>query len=189
MRKKIGYELDQGEIKELSHEEIAIILRCADDIIARGGRSMLTRILKGSKDKIILQYDLQKSPVYGVYHDKTLKDITHMIDWCIIHYYLEIEYNGRLPKLVYSLEDWKIEKVSYAKEWYDKFKKMSQNQSVQKNELLKLLNVNRQIVMLLLDMIEKNHDVDMVDLLLIWKESEVIKVKRAIDCVLRSLEN
>lgn len=189
MRKKVEYELDQGEIKELSHEEIVTILRGVDDIIARGGRSMLARILKGSKDKIILQYDLQDSPVYGVYHDKTLKDITHMIDWCIIHYYLEIEYNGRLPKLIYSPKGWEIEKVTYAKEWYDKLKKMSQDQSIQKSELLKLLNVNRQIVMLLLDMIEKNHDVDMIDLLLTWKESEVTKVKRAIDCVLKSLES
>jgi predicted ArsR family transcriptional regulator len=48
---KIEYRLDSRGIKDLSAEEIRAILRAADELIAAGGRSMLAKILKGSKDK------------------------------------------------------------------------------------------------------------------------------------------
>lgn len=52
-RQRIRIELDTGEITELQPEEIRAILRAADELIAAAGRSMLVKILKGSKDKKI----------------------------------------------------------------------------------------------------------------------------------------
>lgn len=52
-RQRIRIELDTGEITELQPEEIRAILRAADELIAAAGRSMLVKILKGSKDKQI----------------------------------------------------------------------------------------------------------------------------------------
>jgi predicted ArsR family transcriptional regulator len=51
---KIEYRLDSRGIKDLSAEEIRAILRAADELIAAGGRSLLSKILKGSKDKKVL---------------------------------------------------------------------------------------------------------------------------------------
>jgi len=54
-RHKVEVQLDTKSIKDLSAEEIKAILRGTDDLIATAGRSMLAKILKGSKDKKLLQ--------------------------------------------------------------------------------------------------------------------------------------
>lgn len=52
------------DISALSQEEIDAILRAADDIIACGGRTLLAKILKGSKDKKLLQLKFDQNPGY-----------------------------------------------------------------------------------------------------------------------------
>lgn len=66
-KQRVGYHLAPKDVKNLPFEEIKAILRGADELIAVGGRSLLAKILKGSKDKKLLQYGLDKSPVYGFY--------------------------------------------------------------------------------------------------------------------------
>lgn len=44
---RVRYELDSGDIRSLTNEEIKVILRAADELIATGGRSMLAKMLKG----------------------------------------------------------------------------------------------------------------------------------------------
>lgn len=54
---RVRYELDSGDVKYLTDKEIRSILRAADELIAIGGRSMLAKILKGSKDKKVLEHE------------------------------------------------------------------------------------------------------------------------------------
>ena len=49
--RRVPVVLDAGEIRNLPLEDIRMILRGADELISTGGRSMLAKILKGSKDK------------------------------------------------------------------------------------------------------------------------------------------
>ena len=62
-KKRVRYELDSGDIRSLTIEEIKVILRGADELIVTGGRSMLAKILKGSKDKKVLEHGLDQCPV------------------------------------------------------------------------------------------------------------------------------
>ena len=48
--RRVPVVLDAGQIKKLPQEDIRMILRGADELISNGGRSMLAKILKGSKD-------------------------------------------------------------------------------------------------------------------------------------------
>ena len=74
--RRVPVVLDAGEIRDLPMEDIRMILRGADELISTGGRSMLAKILKGSKDKKILEYKLNECPAYGYYHDIKLDDIS-----------------------------------------------------------------------------------------------------------------
>ena len=58
--RRVPVVLDAGEIRDLPMEDIRVILRGADELISTGGRSMLAKILKGSKDKKILEYKLNE---------------------------------------------------------------------------------------------------------------------------------
>ena len=166
--------LDAGEIKDLPQEDIRMILRGADELISTGGRSMLAKILKGSKDKKIFEYKLNECPAYGYYQDMKLDDISKCIDWMIKKDYLRIEYDYRLPLLVFSEKGWQIEKETFAQELY---RRMCLDVEEKKARVFfEMKEVNRQVVMCVLDKIEKEGTEEFLPYLEAWKMLEVKKV-------------
>lgn len=172
--RRVPVTLDAGEIKNLPQEDIRMILRGADELISTGGRSMLAKILKGSKDKKILEYKLNECPAYGYYNDMKLDDISKCIDWMIKKDYLRIRYDYRLPLLVFSEKGWEIEKETFAEELYQRF----YLDIIEKNAhvIFEMKDVNRQVVMRVLDKIEEEGTEEFLTCLEAWKFMEVKKV-------------
>ena len=172
--RRVSVILDAGEIKDLPQEDIRMILRGADELISTGGRSMLAKILKGSKDKRIFEYKLNECPAYGYYQDMKLDDISKCIDWMIKKDYLRIEYDYRLPLLVFSEKGWQIEKETFAQELY---RRMCLDVEEKKARVIfEMKEVNRQVVMCVLDKIEKEGTEEFLPYLEAWKMLEVKKV-------------
>ena len=121
-RPRVQYSLDSGNIKKLPENEIKMILRAADELISTGGRNMLVKILKGSRDKKVLEHGLDKCPAYGFYHELTMEEISYRVDFMIEQVFLRIEYYDRLPVLVFSEAGWAIEEAVYAEELYQRFR-------------------------------------------------------------------
>ena len=172
--RRVPVSLDAGEIKDLPQEDIRMILRGADELISTGGRSMLAKILKGSKDKTIFKYKLNECPAYGYYQDMKLDDISKCIDWMIKKDYLRIEYDYRLPLLVFSEKGWQIEKETFAQEIYQRMcLDVKENKA---RVIFEMKEVNRQVVMRVLDKIEKDGTEEFLPYLEAWKMLEVKKV-------------
>ena len=184
-KNRVRYTLDSGGIRDLKDEEIIAILRAADEIIATGGRNMLAKILKGSKDKKVLEYDLDKCPVYGYYKDLTIQQITHRIDWMIRVGYLEIDYNGKLPMIVFSDTGWEIERETYAKELLQKLMTLLGGDDF--SFVHELKDRNRGMILLLLDLIRMTGNARFIPLLKAWKEIEYKKVRAVIQDVIDHL--
>lgn len=172
--RRVPVALDAGEIKDLPQEDIRMILRGADELISTGGRSMLAKILKGSKDKTIFKYKLNECPAYGYYQDMKLDDISKCIDWMIKEDYLRIEYDYRLPLLVFSEKGWQIEKETFAQELYQRM--CLDVEEKKARVLFEMKEVNRQVVMCVLDKIEKDGTEEFLPYLEAWKMLEVKKV-------------
>lgn len=172
--RRVPVVLDAGEIKDLPQEDIRMILRGADELISTGGRSMLAKILKGSKDKTIFKYKLNECPAYGYYQDMKLDDISKCIDWMIKEDYLRIEYDYRLPLLVFSEKGWQIEKETFAQELYQRM--CLDIEEKKARVLFEMKEVNRQVVMCVLDKIEKDGTKEFLPYLEAWKMLEVKKV-------------
>ena len=172
--RRVPVVLDTGEIKDLPQEDIRMILRGADELISTGGRSMLAKILKGSKDKKIFEYKLNECPAYGYYQDMKLDDISKCIDWMIKEDYLRIEYDYRLPLLVFSEKGWQIEKETFAQELYQRM--CLDVEEKKARVLFDMKEVNRQVVMCVLDKIEKDGTKEFLPYLEAWKMLEVKKV-------------
>lgn len=172
--RRVPVVLDAGEIKDLPQEDIRMILRGADELISTGGRSMLAKILKGSKDKKIFEYNLNECPAYGYYQDMKLDDISKCIDWMIKEDYLRIEYDYRLPLLVFSEKGWQIEKETFAQELYQRM--CLDVEEKKARVLFEMKEVNRQVVMCVLDKIEKEGTKEFLPYLEAWKMLEVKKV-------------
>ena len=172
--RRVPVILDAGEIKDLPQEDIRMILRGADELISTGGRSMLAKILKGSKDKRIFEYKLNECPAYGYYQDMKLDDISKCIDWMIKKDYLRIEYDYRLPLLVFSEKGWQLEKETFVQELYQR---MCLDVEEKKDRVIfEMKEVNRQVVMCVLDKIEKEGTEEFLPYLEAWKMLEVKKV-------------
>lgn len=172
--RRVPVVLDAGEIKDLPQEDIRMILRGADELISTGGRSMLAKILKGSKDKTIFKYKLNECPAYGYYQDMKLDDISKCIDWMIKEDYLRIEYDYRLPLLVFSEKGWQIEKETFAQELYQRM--CLDVEEKKAHVIFEMKEVNRQVVMRVLDKIEKEGTEEFLPYLEAWKMLEVKKV-------------
>ena len=172
--RRVPVVLDAGEIKDLPQEDIRMILRGADELISTGGRSMLAKILKGSKDKKIFEYKLNECPAYGYYQDMKLDDISKCIDWMIKKDYLRIEYDYRLPLLVFSEKGWQIEKETFAQELYQRI--CLDVEEKKARVIFEMKEVNRQVVMRVLDKIEKDGTKEFLPYLEAWKMLEVKKV-------------
>lgn len=185
--RRVPVVLDAGEIRDLPMEDIRVILRGADELISTGGRSMLAKILKGSKDKKILEYKLNECPAYGYYHDMKLDDISKCIDWMIKKDYLRIKYDYRLPLLVFSEKGWEIEIETFAKELYQRFCLDIKEKNAR--VIFEMKDVNRQVVMLVLDKIEKDGTEEFLTCLEAWELMEVKKVAVRIAEVENTIKN
>lgn len=185
-RNKVGYELNANGIKSLTDHDIKTILRGADDLIMSGGRSMLAKILAGSKDQKLLEKELDYSPVYGAFKGISQKEILAKIDWMILHDYLQIEYNGRLPLLVFSEKGWEIEKAAYADELLDKLETAAESGTYEFVESLK--DRNHGMIFLLLDKIAESGNKDLITILKAWEMIESKKVKTKIREIINVLE-
>jgi hypothetical protein len=85
----VAYRLDARGVGELTGAEIVSILRGADTMIARGGRTQLAKLLKGSRAASVLDHGLDRCPSYGFYRDLPLDDVMRRIDWTIAQGYLQ----------------------------------------------------------------------------------------------------
>jgi hypothetical protein len=61
--RRVPLHLDARGVDTLSEADLHTVLRGADDLIARGGRTLLMRILRGSRNKEVLERGLNESPV------------------------------------------------------------------------------------------------------------------------------
>lgn len=186
-RSRVQYSLNTGAIKSLSEEEIKMILRGADELICTGGRSMLVKILKGSKDKKVLEYKLDQCPAYGFYRSLTQEEISCRVDWMIKRGYLRIEYSGRLPMLVFSENGWEIERETYTEELFQRFDLDRRESNFRVIHEMK--DVNRQVVMGILEKIRATREEGFAQILEVWKAMEVRKVRERIESVEKTLKS
>lgn len=127
--RRVPVNIDSGGVRELSDQEIRTILRGADDLIMSGGRSLLARVLKGSKQKAVFEKELERSPVYGAMRELSIEEITNRIDWTIKEGYLAIEYDYRLPLLRYTARGWALEREIYADELLERLDREIERQA------------------------------------------------------------
>ena len=178
-RQRVDYELDTGDVNRLSEDEIVHILRAADELIGQGGRNMLAKTLKGSKDKKVLEHGMDKCPAYGYYKELTLEEIMHRIDWCICHRFLEITYDyGRLPFLKFSEMGWEIERETYSRELFQIMVKQSRRKTYP--IVKEMEQVNRQVKFRIIDIAAEEGDERLFPVLEAWKATEVKKIRAAI---------
>lgn len=184
---RVPVTLDTRNIKALPEKEIAIILRGADELIMRGGRTLLAKVLKGSREKKLRETGLDTSPAYGALRTLSMEDILARIDWLISNRYLAIEYDYRLPLLVYTQRGWEIERQTYVAEMHARIDDLLATSDTTAPDLTWLNDKNRQVIMLLLERIEGTGDHKYIPALEGWSRNTFKKVRSRICRVIETL--
>ena len=183
---RVHYELDPKDVRKLPTEELKAILRGADELIARGGRSLLVKILKGSQAQEILRLHLDECPVYGTFRHLPADEILARIDRVILDGYLNIVYEGRLPVLVFSDAGWEIEKETFADELLAGFDALLTTGGPP-YDMSYLKDRNRSLIWCLLDKIEAGANPKYLPLLEAWEQIDYKKVKQRIESVMHKI--
>ena len=176
---RVPYHLDTKGIRSLPCQEIQAILRAADSLIMQGGRSLLVKILKGSRAKDVIAKALDRNPSYGYYRECSPADVLARIDWLIRNQYLAIEYDYRLPLLVYTDKGWAIEKETLAEELFQTLRQLSAT-AREDFDMSFLKDRNRGMILRLLEKIEASGDMGFVPLLVAWEKIDYQKIRSRI---------
>lgn len=176
---EIPVHLNASGIKTLPAEDIHAILRAADSLIGVGGRSLLTKILRGSRSQDVLCHGLDQNPAHGFYQGIPAEEVLAKIDWMIVHRYLRIEYQGRLPVLVFTQQGWEIERENFAKEIVKGFDDMLAD-SAGPYAMQYLKDRNRPMILLVLDKVQASGDPKYLPLLDAWEQVDYPKVQHRI---------
>ena len=179
--------LHPEKAKSLPPEQIIMILRGADELIARGGRTLLCRVLKGSKEKKVIEFNLTRNPAYGYFSDLSNEEVLGKIDWLIKNDFLHYEYDGRLPLLFYSPTGWEIEKQTYANELWDRFQNIVESGQTE-YDFSYLKDRDRSMIFLLLEKIRNGGDARYVPLLHSWEKIDYKKVQERIHSVIKTIQ-
>jgi superfamily II DNA helicase RecQ len=183
---RFKYHLNPKGITNLPIDEIKSILRGADDLIMTGGRTLLAKVLNGSRENKVTELGLDKSPVYGHYKTHSTDEILARIDWVILNGFLAIEYNDRLPLLVYTQKGWEIEKENYTHELIREFDEILASGKRPFN-MSYLKNKNRELIWLLLEKVEATGSKKYIPLLEEWEKIDYRKVRQKIKKVIDAL--
>ena len=185
--RRVEFDLDKGDIDFLPREDVFAILRAADELIGKGGRNMLVKILKGSKEKRLLELGLDACPSYGYYSGLKAEEISHRVDWMILACYLTIQYDYRLPMLVFTEKGWELEKLNYASEVFEDVLTAARKNDESIIERLRE-HTNRQVVTIVLEKIRDEGTGVFIPLLEKWKAIEVKKVKAMINAAIIEIQ-
>lgn len=172
----------------LSKEDIRAILRAADELIGSGGRTLLSKILKGSREKKVLELGLDKCPVYGYFKSKKMDDILQMIDWMIDYDFLDISYSGKLPMIVYTDRGWEIERDFRANEFLEEWNRWLLEGKLAP-DMSYLKDRNRSMILLFLEKIRETGSTDYIPYLEEWEKIDYKKVRAEIRATIKALES
>lgn len=173
-------------IKSLPMADIRAILRGADPLIDIGGRSLLTKILKGSRSKEVLRHGLDSNPSHGFYKELTPEQVLARIDWTILNGYLLVEYVGQLPMLAYTPAGWEIEKETYADEILKGFDDLLAVNN-RPHDMLYLKDRHRGMILRVLEKIQESGDRKYLPILEDWALVDYKKVKEEIHRIIHCL--
>jgi len=185
--RRVPVNLNIDDLRPVPFDEIKAILRGADPIIMSGGRTLLAKILKGSRESKVLKLNLDRCPVYGYFKDYTIKEITIKVDWLILNDYLSIQYDYRLPLLVYTRKGWEIEIDTYSDELLQGFDEMIVSGKTD-FDMTYLKDRNREMIFLLLDKAAATKDAKYIPFLEAWKKVDYKKVRKRINGIINKLQ-
>lgn len=167
-------------------DEVWAILRAADELIGEGGRTLLSKVLKGSKDRKLLELGLDRNPSYGAFRDLTMEQIMGKVDRMIDTGFLYTRMEGRMPVILFTARGWAIERERRAEEFLQEWNFGIDN-GITPVSMEYLKDRNRGMMLLFLYKILCSGDKKYIRFLTLWEAVDYKKVRAEIRHVVEAL--
>lgn len=148
----------------------------------------MAKILKGSRDRRVLGHGLNQNPVYGVWHDRSIEEITGIIDLCIVAGFLAVTYSGRLPVLEFTDVGWEWERRQRVEEFLAEWDRWL-DAGVFPATMEYLKDRNRVMITEFLERVRATGDSRYIPLLERWAQVDYKKVRAMIEDVMADLSH
>jgi hypothetical protein len=168
----------------LQYEQLVVILRAADDLNGRGNTDLLAGILKGARESRLRNLGLESSPVFGAFEQVEIEQIHKRIALAVQSGYLETAANHP-DRLVLTEAGRKIERETLVVELLDELNAILAGG--EPYELSFLLELDRGVILPLLDQIEATGNADFIPLLEAWEPFENRKIRSRINQIITNL--
>jgi hypothetical protein len=166
--------------------ELRAIVRGADVLVMRAGRTLLALILKGSRAQSVLERGWNGLPVYGRLRGLAIRDIRARIDWAIAQGYLQIERARGADLLCLGPAGWDLDRQIYADEILRDFA-VKAAEPFQLGDYMYLQEINPEILTQVLDEVHRRRATPLLPVLQAWRGFAAPPVQRRIDRVVRVL--
>lgn len=167
--------------------ELCAIVRGADALVMRAGRTMLALILKGSRSQGVLERGWDGLPVYGALGALAIKAIRERVDWAIAHGYLQIERDRGADLLCLGPAGWELDRQIYAEEILLDFEAKAA-EPFQLGDYMYLQEMNPEILTQVLDEVRRRRAAHLLPVLGAWRGFAGPAVRRRIDRVVVHLQ-
>ena len=175
----------RGDVS-VSDDERDGVLIAADEMIAKGGRDLLSQLLKGIHSEIVLAAEAEKLKSFGSLAELTLAQIESKIDKLLEDDLLRVEHYLGRTLLVHSPAGWERTKVLLAGRVYASLEQRASAGDA-KGLYGELGRIHREVKLLVLTRVEETADARFAPMLESWRERETKPVKRRIGEVLERL--
>lgn len=162
--------------------ELCAIVRGADALVMRAGRTMLALILKGSRAQGVRERGWEGLPVYGALGHLAIKAIRQRVDWAIAQGFLQIERDRGANLLCLGPAGWELDRQIYAEEILHDFEAKAV-EPFQLGDYMYLQEINPEILAQVLDEVRRTRAVHLVPVLSAWRGFANPAVRRRIDFV------
>lgn len=171
----------------VTEDDVKAMLLAGDCIAGQAGRSMLAKVLKGSRDKKLLALGLDSTPAYGYFRSLTLDQITERVDWLILNDFMAIDHARDMPLLVFTDRGWDILIEMMVERMLKQWEIWVEANAVPM-DMTYLKDRNRSMILLFLEKVAHTRDRRYIPLLQRWAPLDYRKVREAIGKVIEHLE-
>ncbi|MHC5019758.1 MAG: RQC-minor-1 family DNA-binding protein [Planctomycetota bacterium] len=166
--------------------ELRAIVRGADALVMRAGRTLLALILKGSRAQSVVERGWDRLPCYGALRHLAIKAIRRRVDWAIAQGYLQLERARGADLLCLGPAGWELDRQIYVEEILRDFAAKAA-EPFQLGDYMYLQEINPEILAQVCDEVRRRRRVALVPVLRAWRGFAAPPVQRRIDRVLHAL--
>jgi len=143
------------------------------------------KLLKGSRDKRLLELGMDADGSYGALSYLTLDEIARKVDWTIEAGYLDYYYEWRQPLLMFTERGWELEKPVVVEEFFEQFCRDVEDGKFRMAE--RMVDIKNEVQLDVIELIAQRCDERCLAHLEVWSSQTTKRIRKKLAWAQRTI--